>query len=433
MTSRQKLFVAAGVVILLGAAAALSLANSRDRGPEVRLVEVARRDLVSTVTASGNVRARRTIDISSDISARVAELRVREGDEVEAGQVLLVLDRSQMEAARSRARAALSQAEAQASQTRASLLQAQREYDRLRALIQRDSALVSGQQLDDAETRFEVARANLQGAEFGVQQAQASLDEADDRLSKTIIRAPIGGKVTRLNVEQGETVIIGTMNNPGSLVLTISDLSVVEVVVQVDETDVPELALGDPAEIDIDAFPAIVFTGRVTEIGNSAIRPPSSAQAGQEAAIDFEVVITLDGPPVELRPDLSATAEIVTESRSDAVTVPIIALTVRDPDAEGDAKGADADGDEDDEAAQRTSDAPTRNRGATNEVEGVFVVQGGTVRFQPVVVGIAGQEYFEILSGVEAGDTVVAGPYQTIRQIRTGDPVRARESAGSGS
>src|SRR5690606_4777445 len=187
---------------------------------------------------------------------------------------------------------------------------------------------------------------------YGVEQALASLDEARDRLSKTIFRAPMSGKVTRVNIAEGETVVIGTMNNPGSLILTISDLSVIEVVVRVDETELPRLSLGDSARVQIDAFPADPFTGQVTEIGHSAVRPAGQAAPTPTQAVDFEVVITLDEAAVSLRPDLSATAEIVTDRREEALSVPIIALTLR---------------------ALETDDE--------EEVEGVFVVREGRARF----------------------------------------------------
>jgi HlyD family secretion protein len=403
MTGRQKALVGIGVVAILGAAAALSFTRNGGRGAEVRMEAIARRDLEATVTASGNIRARRSVDISSDVSARVAALDVLEGDDVQEGHVLLRLDRTQLEAARSRAEAALSQARAQRAQQEANLAQARRGHDRMYGLWTRDSLLVSRQQVDDAETNLEVAQANAEAARFAVAQAEASLDEAEDRLSKTIFRAPMSGKVTRLNVEEGETVVVGTMNNPGSLVLTISDLSVVEAVVQVDETDVPKLSLGDSARVEIDAFPDQTFTGVVTEIGNSAIRPPESQQAGgQQQAIDFEVVITLDPTDELLRPDLSATAEILIDRRGEALAVPIIALTVR----------------------QDTTAEPERPGQAVPDMEGVFLVLEGKASFREVEVGIAGQEYFEVLSGLEEGDTVVAGPYQTIRQLQDGDPVK---------
>jgi HlyD family secretion protein len=440
MTGRRKALVGIGVVAVLGAATAITLTRGEGRGVEVRMEAIQRRDLEATVTASGNIRARRSVDMSSDVSARVAALEVQEGRDVEQGQVLLRLDRTQLEAARARAEAGLSQARAQAAQQQANLLRGRREHERAASLWARDSLLVSRQQVENAETDLEVARANAEAAGFAVEQAQASLAEAQDRLSKTVFRAPMSGKVTRLNVEEGETVVVGTMNNAGSLVLTISDLSVVEAVVQVDETDVPDIELGDAARVEIDALPGRVFAGVVTEIGNSAIRPPSSQQAtGQQQAIDFEVVITLDPTDASLRPDLSATAEIVTDVRPRALAVPIIALTVRQDSsaARRGAAGQDGERGADNEAAEVDGDEPggdgepgeDQEASEVEEVEGVFVVSGGTVRFRPVEIGIAGEEYFEIVGGLEQGDTVVAGPYQTIRQLRDGDAVQRTENA----
>ncbi|HSW30803.1 MAG TPA: efflux RND transporter periplasmic adaptor subunit [Longimicrobiales bacterium] len=426
MHTRTKVIIGIAVVVVFGSAAALSIVKGRNRGLEVRMEEVARRDLVQIVTASGNIRARRLVELSSDISAKVSQLLVDEGDDVQQGDVLLRLDPAQYQAGVSRAEATLSQAKASQAQMEANLLRTRRDLDRFLALRARDSLLVSTQQVDDARTGLEVGEAQLRSAEFGVNQAQASLEEAQDRLSKTIIRAPITGKVTRLNVEEGETVIIGTMNNAGSLILTISDLSVIEAVAQVDETDVPQVALGDSATVHIDAFPDRDFTGRVTEIGNSAIRPPSQQATGQQAAIDFEVVITLDPTDAELRPDLSATADIVTDVRAGVLSVPIIALTVREPEADS----AAAEGEP---AAGTPAPAAVVQNGENKDQEGVFLVRDRKVTFTPVKVGIAGQEYFEVLSGLNVGDTVVAGPYQSIRQLKNGDAVKKLEVPDSAS
>jgi HlyD family secretion protein len=405
MNTQAKILVGVLVAAVLGTAAWLSVQRSRAQGIEVRLEAIQKRDLVAIVTASGNIRARRTVDMSSDVSARVAQLLVEEGDDVRQGQTLLRLEPYQYQAAASRAEASLAQAEAQRAQQEANLIRTQRDLDRLLALRSRDSLLVSRQQVDDERTNLEVAQATLSSAEHGVSQARAALDEARDQLSKTIFTAPMNGKVTRLNVEEGETVIIGTMNNPGSLVLTISDLSIIEAVVQVDETDISRVSLGDSAAVRIDAFPNRQFVGRVSRIGNSAITAPSQQTSGQQAAIDFEVVLTLDPTDAPLRPDLSATADIVVEQRPRALAVPIIAMTVREEaDSVADARGS----------------APRQPR----EIEGVFTVHGGRVSFRPVSLGIAGQEYFEVLSGLAEGDTVVAGPYQRIRQLRDGDAIR---------
>ena len=405
MQTRTKVIVGVAVVALLSLAAVLGSTGGRSRGLEVRAETVGTRDLVATVTASGNVRARRKVDISSDISARVAQLLVQEGEDVEQGQVLLRLDPSRYQAAVDRNQANLSASQAQVAQARANLLRAERQAERMVSLRTRDSLLVSRQDVENAETDLEVQQSLLDGAVFGVSQMEAALEEAQDQLSKTIIRAPMSGRVTRLNVEEGETVIVGTMNNPGSLVLTVSDLSVMEVVLEVDETDVPEISLGDSASVELDAFPDLVFPGVVTEIGNSAIRPPSQvAGTGQTPTIDFEVVVTLEDPAAELRPDLSATAEVVTDTRNDQLAIPIIALTLRERDAAS----------EEDE-----TDSSNGNGEASNSapIEGVFVIQDGVAIFTPVEVGIAGQEYFEVIAGLSEGDSVVSGPYQVVRTL----------------
>ncbi len=398
----MKILIAVVGVLVLGAATFFSISQTRTNAEEVRVDVVERRNLTATVTASGNVRARRKVDISSDISARVTELLIDEGEDVEEGQELLRLDPSRYEAAVNRSRATLMQSQAAVAQSRANFDRAEREADRKETLWATDSLLVSRQELENARTDLEVQRSLLRSADFGVSQAQAALDEARDQLSKTVIVAPMAGRVTRLNVEEGETVIVGTMNNPGSLVLTISDLSVMEVVLEVDETDVPEITLGDRATVDLDAFPDLEFPGAVTEIGNSAIRPPSQvAGTGQTPTIDFEVVVTLEDPKAELRPDLSATAEVITETRSNQLSIPIIALTLRE--------------DEEDE------------RDDADPIEGVFVITEGHAYFTPVEVGIAGQEYFEVVSGLSQGDSIVSGPYQVVRTLEEGTAVRPVE------
>lgn len=424
MSRNRKILVGVIVVAVLGTAASLSVSQRGARGVDVRFGTVVRRDLVETVTASGNIRAGRVVDISSDVSARVAELFIQEGDDVVAGQTLLRLDPTRFDAQVSRARASLNQARSNTGQQEANKVRVEREFQRLSALFQRDSLLVKRQLLEDAQTNLDVAGHQLDGATFGVAQAEAELDEAEEQLSKTIFVAPISGKVTRLNIEEGETVIVGTMNNPGSLVLTISELATVEAVVQVDETDIPYVSLGDSAVLELDAFPNQLFAGVVTEIGNSAIRPPAStAASGQTAAIDFEVVIVMGNPPGGVRPDLSTTADIITSMSKDALAIPIISLTVRQSDDE-DAPAPDPN------AVQREA-GPAARRPEDRDVEGVLLVRDGVVTFTPVEVGITGQEYFEIVSGVQEGDTLVAGPYQRIRELKTGDAVRDRSSRGS--
>ncbi|MGH7501883.1 MAG: efflux RND transporter periplasmic adaptor subunit [Longimicrobiales bacterium] len=423
MRTRTK--VGIGVGLLAAITIPIIVFSSRDQGVEVRAETVTKRDLVAIVNASGWIRPNRRVDVQSEVQGRVMELAIVEGEVVKRGQVLLRIDPAQAEQAQVRARAALSEAQARAAQQRAATLQSQRNHERNRILFERDTTLVSRQALEEAETDYAVQQELLEAAEYGVAQARATLGEADDRLYKTVIRAAMDGTITRLEVEEGETAIIGTMNNSGSLLLTIADLSVMEAVVQVDETDVPEIALGDSASIMIDAFPDRTFVGRVTEISHSSVRPPESLQggtgAGQGQAVDFEVVITLGDPPAGLRPDLSATADVVTDTRKDVLSIPIIALAVRD---DGDVQALP----QEDPAAQ----AAATDAGARSDVEGVFVLRAGKVTFVPVMVGIAGREHFEVLGGVSAGDSIVAGPYEAIRSLQDGDAVRiTTETAAS--
>lgn len=434
MSRKTKLVLGACALLLVGGLV-LSVLRGADRAVPVRLAEVGERDLVSTVTATGKVRARRAVEISSDVMGRVTRLAVDEGDEVERGDVLLEIDRTQFEAAVSRARASLSQARSRVAQERAGLLQAERELERVRGLWNADPPVVPRRELDDAETRVEVQRALLESAEHGVEQAEAALQEALNDLDKTTIRAPMAGTVTRRDIDEGETAVVGTMNNPGSLLLTVSDLATVEAVMTVDETDLPAISLGDSAAVRVDAFPGSGLHGTVTRVGNSAVRQEGAGQDG--STVEFEVIVALEDPDIPLRPDLSGTADIVTAVREDALAVPIIAVTVRDPEEFGEDPGSEEPG-EPDEPGESAPVAAGSSQGASalfardddEPVEGVFVVRDGVARFTPVELGITGREHFEVLSGLSPGDTVVRGPYQTIRTLRDGDRVRAMGQPG---
>ena len=415
MSTKKKALIVLGVVAAVTVLGALSLRGGGDRGVEVSTEVVGRRTLVEVVTASGKIEPKRKVDISADISGRVVQVAVEEGQWVNAGDLLLRIDPTQFVAAVRRNEAAVSQARAREAQSRAQLTKAQADARRAEQLMQTNE-LVSAADVENARTQAQVAEQELQAARFAVSQAQAALSESRDQLSKTTIVAPMSGRVTRLNIEQGETAVVGTMNNPGSLLLTIADLSVMEAKVEVDETDVPGLTVGDSAAVKVDAFPGQVFPGRVTRIGNSSIQlAAAGGQGGDQQSVDYEVVITLDNPPAELRPDLSATAEIVTETRASALSVPILALTVRD------AEGKKFRVDEDDKDAPREA---VRGRGDEEEVEGVFVVREGKAEWVPVKIGIAGDRYFEVVSGLRGGETVVSGSYATVRELEDEDAVQ---------
>jgi len=413
----KKLLIALGVIVVVGGLGILAVSKQgQGAGREVRAETVARRDLVSTVTASGKIQPKRKVDISADISGRVIQLAVEEGQWVNRGDLLLRIDPSQYEAAVHQAEAGVAQNRARQAEARAQQLKAQADQRRAEQLAQgRD--LIAAQEVDNARTQAQVAAATVQAAQYAIQQAQATLSQARDNLRKTTIVAPMSGRVTRLNIHEGETAIIGTMNNPGSLLLTVADPSAMEAKVKVDETDVPGITVGDSAALRIDAFPDRVFTGRVTRIGNSAVQAAGAAAAtGDQQSVDYEVVITLDHPPAELRPDLSTTAEIVTDTRRQALSVPIIALTVRDSAGKKFKTGGDAPADA---PAQ-----PEAKRNASADVQGVFVIRGGKAEWTPVSVGITGGEYFEITRGLRGGETIVAGSFQAVRELEDGNPVK---------
>ena len=406
MSRRKKLLIFGGGAVAVAALIALNAAGRRDRGESVRIAAVERRNLVATVTASGQIEPQRSVDISADITGRIIQILVQEGDFVKRGDLVLRIEPSQYEAQVAQARALLSSAEASALQSRANRDQAKRAWDRAQELRRQSPNLVSDEQLEQAQTSFEVAEAVYTSAQYQVAQSRAALQNAQELLAKTVLRAPMDGEVTRLAKEEGEVAVPGTFSPETGLLMTISDLSVIQVAVRVDETDVVRLHLADSAEVTIDAFPDTTFTGRVTKISKSAVQGVAAQAGATNQAVDYDVEVTLDDPPSEIRPDLSATAKIITATRDSVLSIPIIALTVREHEAIS------------------TETAPQDTTKSKKETEGVFVAVAGIAQFRPVKVGIAGEEYFEVIDGLAEGDSIVAGPYQTIRDLR--DDTRLR-------
>ena len=412
-----KAFIAIIVLGVLGAMGYLATQRESGRVVEVRVDQVGTRDLVAEVSATGHIEPKTQVQITTDVAGRIIDLPVEEGQEVEEGDLLLQIDPALFVAAVERAEAALAQAQASNAQQRAAYQQAQRDADRLIALQERGTDFVTEAEVEQATTNAEVQRRLLEAAEHQVQQAEANLDQERDRLAKTTIRAPMPGRITRLNVERGETAIVGTMNNPGTVLLTVADLSVMEAVIEVDETDVPEIVIGDSAYVEIDAFPNRRFVGIVTEIGNSSIVPRNPSQSSSAQAIDFEVKIELREPPEGIRPDLSATADVITDTRDNIPSIPITALTLMDAD-------------EYEEIPNENVSAPARSE-TVRDLEGVFVVEGDRVRFRPVEIGIAGDNYFEVISGIEVGTTIVSGSFQAIRELEDGSRIRIDRTPGA--
>lgn len=419
MSKRGKVIMGVGGGALLVLLIVLSASAKGDKGVEVRLDTVARKDLVAAVTASGKIQPKKKVDISADITGRITEIAVKEGDWVEKGQFLLQIDPTVYEAAVQQFQAGLASAQASAVQAQANQDQAERSLNRTKELRTQNPNLVSAEQLEQAQTAYDVAAAITNSANHQVDQAKANVQQAQDNLRKTRLVAPMSGRVTRLAVEAGEVAVPQSFSKDVGLLMTISDLSVIQTLVQVDETDVVRLHLGDSVEVSIDAFPDSTFAGRVTKISDSSVLPAgaSSAPTGQNTtAVDYDVEVTLTKPPVNVRPDLSATARIVTDTRKQALSIPIIALTQRDNKPVA-TEGHPAD----------TSNAKSK------QTEGVFVVTNGKATFRPVKVGIAGDQYFEVLDGLKGGETIVAGPYQAIRDLKDGSGVRGTKMPGDSS
>lgn len=429
MSRRMKVALGVGLVLALaGAVAAFTVAKQRNRAVEVRMEQVVTRDLVSAVTASGTVEAKRSVDVSADITGRIVAIGVREGDRVKKGQFLLQIDPAQYQATVARAAGAVASSEAALLQARANRDQAERSLNRTRQLAKLGPNIIPTAQVEDAQTASEIATANFQTSEAQLAQTRAGLREARDNLAKTRLVAPITGQVVRLAVEEGEVAVPGTFSRETGLLMTIADLSVILAKVQVDETDVVRLQRGDSVEVTIDAFPDTSFVGRVSRISQSAkLTTTAGSGSTSDRAVDFDVEVTLVNPPADVRPDLSCTARIVTDTRTGVLSVPIIALTVRDSALRDSALAGDDSTDAARRDARRGASAVKKRH---SEREGVFVVDNGVATFRPVKVGIAGDENFEILAGLRAGETIVAGTYQAIRDLKDGARVKEAERNG---
>ena len=427
MSRRTKVWTVVGLVILIVAGlVAFRAYRQKTRATEVRLEQVSRRDLVSSVTASGKIEAKTSVDISADITGRIIDIAVREGDLVKKGQFLLQIDPAQYQAAVARAQGVVASTQSVLVQTRATRDQAQRAWNRAHQLTQLGEDLIAPEAVEQAQTAYDVAEATYQSTRAQLEQSRASLQEAKDNLAKTRLTAPISGRVVRLAVEEGEVAVPGTFSRETGLLMTVADLSVILAKVQVDETDVVRLKQRDSVEVTIDAYPDTTFWGDVTEISHSAkLTPTETASGSTDRAVDFDVEITLRKPPSDIRPDLSCTARIITDTRGRAVSIPIIALTVRDHE----------------KVPNETEGAPAvdtlRARFKKREAEGVFVVRNGIATFRPVKTGVAGEEDFEVVDGLREGETIVAGTYQAIRDLKDGarvrqaDTTKARETKAS--
>jgi HlyD family secretion protein len=412
------------VVVVVAVLVAVSVLR-RDQRTPVDATEAELRDLTAVVSASGTIQPQRNVDVSANVIGTITHLAVVEGQQVQLGDLLLEIDPTEYRSAVEALEAGVRTNRANLQLAEASLAKARQDFRRQEELFR--EGLSSEEQLTAARTSLEVEKARVESARHTLEQVQANLEKARYDLGKVTIRAPMAGRVTRLNVEEGENAIMGTLNNPGTVLLTIADLGTMEAVVEVDETEVVQVRLGQPASVEIDAYPDEDFPGRVSEIGNSPIRA-----GGNQQAVDFEVKVVLDQAPDTIRPGLTAKARITVAEREQAVAVPLGAVTARDwplrQDQIAELKGGDAEArDEALEdlgfAAEAQPDEVERE-----EREGVFVIRDGFVKFVPVELGIAGEEHFEIVSGLDAGERVVSGPFRVLRELEDGAPVRVSGS-----
>jgi HlyD family secretion protein len=441
---RRKWILALVALVIVGGAVAAYFSRQVEQGARVNAEAIQKRDLEAIVSASGKIEPKKTVNISAQSMGRVTRLDVNEGDRVKAGQFLLQIDPVMAESAVRRdeagvaaAKTGLEQAQTQVKSARANLELARQNSKRQQELW--DAGLTTRETFEKTQNELEVREAELRAREQDVltrqeqlRQQLAGLTSTQHNLRQSRFEAPFDGIVTRRNVEVGDTAVVGTMNNPGTVLLTVADMSVIEAEVEVDETDIPLVQMGQPAKVTIDAISGRTFSGKVTEIGNSPIQTTGAQTGGQRTATNFKVVVTLDEQIPDVRPGFTCTAEITTATRTAAVAVPIQALTVRElvyddkghivrtprpprPRFQFSTKV---------EPAVSASTNPELLPGQRREeVEGVFMVRDGKAEFVPVKLGIAGERYFEVVGGLSEGDRVITGPFDSVRNLFDGDPV----------
>jgi HlyD family secretion protein len=436
--TRKKVFIGIGLAVLIGAMIWANFAFKKNEGPTVTAEGIKARSLEAVVSASGTIRARRTVNITSEVSGKVVKLSVEEGDRVKAGQFLLQIDpravRSRLqisEASLEGQRIALQQA--RLSLENAKINQKLADDELARQLRLDKDALATKQALEQARDNATLRRGEVRTAEQEVsaveqriRSQQADLESVQHDLSRVTIESPIDGLVTKRNVEEGEQAVIGFTNNPSVVLLIVADMSIIEAEIEVDETDIPSVKLGQKAKVTIDALPDQTFTAKVTEIGNSPINATTTASAVRQATT-FKVVVTIDGQIPAVRPGFTCTADITTATRENAVAVPIQALTVRELtfDAQGKVvkapkpvKGARP-------STGAVEAAELKPGFKKKETEGVFILdKENHAQFVQVKTGIAGDKYFEVLDGLKAGDRVITGPFSSVRTLTDGSQVK---------
>jgi HlyD family secretion protein len=415
MSKGKKIALSVLALVVAGGVIAGSVARENRKKVEVQTGKVSRKDLVAKVSASGEIRPKKFVNVSSNVSGKIVSLLIKEGDRVKRGQILARIDAKRFEENSRQSEAGLAASRSDLDRAIADLEASRQVLERQRKMHQ--DQLVSDQVLDQSEAEFKMKQAAVESQRKRVTQQSAVVATNQDDLEKTVVVAPMDGVVTSLQKEEGETVI-GAQSFQPTVLCTVADLSVMEVEILVDETDIQHLALGQASEVRVDALEGTIIKGEVTEIGSSAIPRGATAAASSNVntsnqAKDFKVTVTLKDPPAALRPGLNATADVITARREGVTAAPIQAVVVRQIDKDG--KVVDpAIGQS---GPAESASAPVRTA-KLEEKEGVFLVQAGKASFRPVKTGIIGDADIEILDGVKDGDDIVTGSYRTLRTLK---------------
>jgi HlyD family secretion protein len=435
MTKKKKKFlIIGGIVVVVLILIVGNMTRSTDKTVAVNSGKVKQGKLISLVTASGKVQAKTEVKISANVSGEIINIPVVEGQRVSKGDLLVQLDPNQYEAQVRQSQAGYDAATASMKLEEASAEEARLVYDRQKALF--DKNLTSQEAYDAARTRYATSQASLEAARSRMEQAKAAVDQARESLGYTTIHSPIDGFITDLQSETGE-IVMGSLNYQASVIMVVSDLSEIEVEVEVDETDIALVAMDQSVEIELDAMRDTTFGGRVTQIGNSA---RVSSLGSQDQITNFIVTILVTDSVPNIKPGMTATCDITTDQRESAIKIPIGAVVLRDEsmlkrgeDAEAESSGtigvneAVAAGDEEpaEETAEDDDDAAKKK-----PLEGVFVIRDGKAVFVEVATGIADQQNIEITSGLEKDETIVVGPFRTLRTLEDGDAVEVKDEPG---
>jgi HlyD family secretion protein len=472
MTTKKKVLLAAIVAVAVSATVGYSVV-ARNRGVvAIQSGRAVRQDLTQTVSANGEIKPKKYVNVSSNMMGRIVRMPVKEGDRVRDGELLVQLESIQseadvqaaeatldaaqtdvegMSASIRSAEAAVASAKAEITRSEADLARTKQDFDRAEnmsreGLIAKEAHDRSKADYDIAVSQLNAAKARLaqadaqlaqtlkqrDGTTIRIMQQRAALTRAKDQFAKTTIRSTLDGIITYLPVNEGEIAIVGVQNQAGTVLMTIADMSVITAEVKVDETDIVNVKIGQEAKIKVDALGDRELMGHVSEVGNSALSrtngTSSTTTGGSQEAKDFKVVVTLDNPPPELRPGLSATASIITATRQRVMTVPIQSLTIREFD--NDSKPIESSNKAPDKTTDKASDK-TADKAANKkkiEKEGVFVIKNGVAAFQQVKTGITGTTDIEILEGMNESDEIVTGPYQVLRTLKDGTRIKVEKA-----